>query len=138
MKRAILCLSLSGLIFSSCRKKNEAAPSMGGGEAAGAPGAALAAGQPKSAFVPPVAGPANSPAAVAQSELEKKLASGNPQLQLQVLDDLLQAWNMSQSAPPKDLEDFVKAKMLIRLPQPPPGKRFAIDQKLGRVVLVSQ
>jgi hypothetical protein len=85
-----------------------------------------------------VAGPANSPAAVAQSELEKKLASGNPQLQLQVLDDLLQAWNMSQGAPPKDLEDFVKAKMLLRLPQPPPGKRFAIDQKLGRVVLVSQ
>jgi hypothetical protein len=135
MNRAILCLSLAGLILASCKKNNEVALPTGGEDAAGAQGAA---GQPKSAFVPPVAGPANSPAAMAQSELEKKLASGNPQLQLQVLDDLLQAWNMSQSTPPKELEDFVKAKMLIRLPQPPPGKRFAIDQKLGRVVLISQ
>lgn len=135
MNRVVLCLSISGLLLSSCKKNSETLASPQSGEASGAPGAG---GQPRAAFVPPVAGPANSPAAVAQSELEKKLASGNPQLQLQVLDDLLQAWNMSQGAPPKDLEDFVKAKMLLRLPQPPPGKRFAIDQKLGRVVLVSQ
>lgn len=138
MKTVILCLSLTGILLTACKKKPDAAPQTGGGEVSGVPGSPGAAGQAKMAFVPPVAGPADSPAAVAQSELDKKLASGNPQIQLQVLDDLLQAWNMSQSSPPKDLEDFVKAKMLVRLPQPPPGKRFAIDQKLGRVVLVSR
>ncbi|NBV21157.1 MAG: hypothetical protein EBS05_04440 [Proteobacteria bacterium] len=79
--------------------------------------------------------PANSPAAIAQSELDKKLASGNPQLQLQVLDDLVQAWVMSKGSLPKDLEELVQAKMLNSVPAAPPGKRFVIDPKKGHVVL---
>lgn len=70
--------------------------------------------------------------------MDKKLASGNPQLQLQVLDELLQAWVMSQNSVPKDLEELVRAKMLSKLPTPPPGKRFAIDQKAAQVVLVNR
>jgi Fic family protein len=70
--------------------------------------------------------------------MDQKLASGNVQLQLQVLDELLQAWVMSQSTVPKDLEELVRAKMLAKLPTPPPGKKFAVDQKTARAVLVNQ
>lgn len=88
--------------------------------------------------MPAVAAPPNSPAAIAQSELDRKLASGDVRLQLQVLDELLQAWNMSQPNPPKSLEDFVQAGMLRKLPTPPAGKRFLIDPKTAHVVLANQ
>ena len=67
--------------------------------------------------------------------MDKKLASGNPQLQLQVLDDIVQAWVMSKGTLPKDLEELVKAKVLNSVPPAPPGKRFVIDAKKGHVVL---
>lgn len=70
--------------------------------------------------------------------MDQKLASGNVQLQLQVLDELVQAWVMSQNSIPKDLQALVGAKMLTKVPTPPPGKRFAVDQKTGRVVLLNQ
>ncbi len=70
--------------------------------------------------------------------MDQKLASGNVQLQLQVLDELVQAWVMSQNSIPKNLEALVQAKMLTKLPAPPAGKRFAVDQRTGRAVLVNQ
>lgn len=39
---------------------------------------------------------------------------------------------------PKDLNVLVSAKMVPRLPPLPPGKRFAIDEKNLRVILVNQ
>lgn len=82
--------------------------------------------------------PADAPVAKAQTELDRKLASGNPQIQVQVLDELLQAWAMSNPELPKDLEEFVRAGMLTKIPPPPPGKRFLIDRKKARVVLANQ
>ncbi len=67
--------------------------------------------------------------------MDQKLASGNPQLQLQVLDDLVQAWVMSKGSLPKDLDELVKAKMLNSVPAAPPGRRFVIDARKGHVVL---
>ena len=134
MKQALLCLCAVVLLVAGCRKKanpsSEAVPVTPG--AASDPASAPA---PKGTFTPAPALPANSPAAKAHSEMDKKLASGNPQLQLQVLDDIVQAWVMSKGTLPKDLEELVKAKVLNSVPPAPPGKRFVIDAKKGHVVL---
>ena len=132
MKLAIACCLLAAFLSVGCRKKITPADS----NPQATPSAAPAA--PKGEFTPPPAVPADSPSAKAHSEMDQKLTSGNVQFQLQVLDDLLQAWVMSQNSIPKNLEVLVQAKMLIKLPTPPPGKRFAVDQKTGRAVLVNQ
>ena len=132
MKIAIACCSLAVLLSVGCRKKST--PTDSNAEATTSAATAASKGE----FTPAPAVPAGSPAAKAHSEMDQKLASGNVQLQLQVLDDLLQAWVMSQNTIPKDLEVLVQSKMLVKLPSPPPGKRFAVDQKTGRAVLATQ
>ena len=136
-KSLYFALAASTLAFGGCRKR--------GGTAASSPGttdpnasSSSAPAAPKGEFTPAPAVPADSPAAKAHSEMDQKLASGNVQLQLQVLDELVQAWVMSQNAIPKNLEALVQAKMLATLPSPPAGKRVAVDQKTGRAVLVNQ
>lgn len=132
MKLTITCCLLAALLAVGCRKKTTPADPSTQATPSTAPAA------PKGEFTPAPAVPANSPAAKAHSEMDQKLASGNVQLQLQVLDELLQAWVMSQNSIPKDLQALVGAKMLTKVPTPPPGKRFAVDQKTGRVVLLNQ
>ncbi len=133
MKRTITCIAVVALVIVGCRKK---AATLDADPTASAPAAGSSApSAPKGTFTPAPALPANSPAAKAHSEMDQKLASGNPQLQLQVLDDLVQAWVMSKGSLPKDLDELVKAKMLNSVPPAPPGKRFVIDAKKGHVVL---
>lgn len=137
MKRALTCCLLTALLAVGCRKKPAATDSSA--TATGSdPSAASAPAAPKGEFTPAPAVPADSPAAKAHRELDQKLASGNVQQQVQVLDELLQAWVMAKGVIPKDLEELVKAKMLSKVPTAPPGKRFAVDQKTGRAVVVSQ
>ena len=134
-KSLYFALAASTLAFGGCRKR--------GGTAASSPATpdsqdpSSSAPAAKGNFTATPAVPANSPAAKAHSEMDQKLASGNVQLQLQVLDDVLQAWVMSQNTIPKDLGELVRAKMLSKLPIAPPGTRFAVDQKTGRAVLVN-
>lgn len=137
MKYALLCCLLAVIASSGCRKRTSAPAGGAPANAEGNSSAPPNAQTPKGAFVPALAVPPDSPAAKAQTELDRRLASGNPQLQVQVLDELLQAWTMSKNDLPKDLEEFVKAGMLTRLPTPPPGKRFVIDRKSGHVVLTN-
>ncbi len=136
-KSLCFALAASTLAFGGCRKR--------GGTAASSPAtpdaqdsSSSAPAAPKGNFTATPAVPANSPSAKAHSEMDQKLASGNVQLQLQVLDDVLQAWVMSQNTIPKDLGELVRAKMLSKLPVAPPGKRFAVDQKTGRAIMVNQ
>lgn len=137
MKYALVGCLLVVIISAGCRKRP--APPTSVSADPGTPSSAAPNAQtPKGAFVPALAVPPDSPAAIAQTELDRKLASGNPQLQVQVLDELLQAWVMSKNELPKDLEEFVRAGMLTRLPVPPPGKLFMIDRKSGHVVLANQ
>lgn len=136
MNRTLTCIAVAALVIVGCRKKAAtpdtdatASPPVAGSSAPPAP---------KGTFTPAPAMPADSSAAKAHSAMDQKLASGNPQLQLQVLDELVQAWVMSKGSTPKDLDELVKAKMLNSVPLAPPGKRFVIDQKKGRVVLGNQ
>lgn len=134
-----ISLALAVLLFGltvGCRKRST--PATGEGTGTTSTGGAGPGTSPAGGYVPAVAAPPNSPAAIAQSELDRKLASGDVRLQLQVLDELLQAWNMSQPNPPKSLEDFIQAGMLRKLPTPPAGKRFLIDPKTAHVVLANQ
>ncbi len=112
MKRAILILSIIALVLgTACRKKD-------------APGGKL---------------PPPSPAvAQAMNEMEQRLSSGDVQAQLQVLTQLLQAWVMSKNTFPEDVQEFVKAGTIAKLPTPPSGKKFAIDRQTIRVVLKDQ
>lgn len=137
MKLIIICCLLAALVSVSCRRKTPPADP-GTPAATSQPDGSPAPAAPKGEFTPAPAVPADSPAAKAHSEMDQKLASGNVQLQLQVLDELVQAWVMSQNSIPKDLQALVGAKMLTKVPTPPPGKRFAVDQKTGRVVLLNQ
>ena len=137
LKRSLWLAVAAFIVCVGCRKKP--APADPGAPAVGShPSANSVPAAPKGEFTPAPAVPADSPAAKAHSEIDQKLASGNVQLQLQVLDELLQAWVMSQNSIPKDLQALVGAKMLTKVPTPPPGKRFAVDQKTGRVVLLNQ
>ena len=137
MKLNIICCLLAALVSVGCRRKTPPADP-GTPAATSQPAGSPAPAAPKGEFTPAPAVPADSPAAKAHSEMDQKLASGNVQLQLQVLDELLQAWVMSQNSIPKDLQALVGAKMLTKVPTPPSGKRFAVDQKTGRVVLLNQ
>jgi hypothetical protein len=138
MKPLLIVCVLATVISVGCRKRAGSTSEGASGASPVASGEASAAQTPKGAFVPALAVPTDSSAAKAQTELDKKLGSGNPQLQVQVLDEILQAWAMSNPELPKDLEEFVRAGMLTKIPTPPPGKRFMIDRKTGRVVLANQ
>lgn len=116
MKRAILCLSVLTLLTSTaCRKKGADSGNTGVTQA-----------------------PPDSAAGKALSEMDQKLASGDVQAQLQVLNQLLQAWVMSKNSFPGRVEEFVKAKMIAKVPVPPAGKKFLIDTKAVQVVLADQ
>ena len=136
MKHLILWSLLAAALAVGCRKRSTGpAPDAGAGAPSQPSSGGATTPAPAGTFTPAPAVPADSPAAKAQKELDQKLASGNVQLQLQVLDDLVQSWVMSKGSLPKELEELVQAKMLTSLPTPPPGKRFVIDPKRGHVVL---
>ena len=87
---------------------------------------------------PPATPPPGSPAAKALNEMDQKLASGDVRAQLQVLSQLLQAWVMTRNGFPSEVQEFVQAKMIAKVPAPPAGKRFAIDRQSVQVVLADQ
>jgi hypothetical protein len=112
MKRTIFCLAVVALALpTACRKKENAG------------------------MVKP---PAGSEAAKALNAMDQKLASGDVQVQLQVLNQLLQAWVMSKNSFPDSVEDFAKAGTIAKVPAAPPGKKFAIDRQAIKVTLADQ
>ena len=76
--------------------------------------------------------------AEALSTIERQIATPNPEVYLKTLTDLLNGWVMSKNSFPTNVDEFVKAKMITRLPVPPPGKQLSIDRKAMRVVLVDR
>lgn len=79
----------------------------------------------------------NSPQAQAVSAMNRDLQSGNPQLVLARLNELLDAWEMSGKPRPNSPDDLVKGGMLTKAPVPPAGKRYAINPKSGRFELAA-
>lgn len=133
MNRRIVLLAVLGLSLTGCGDKPKPAEPL---RVAPPPRAATPEATPTGTE------PAPPPAAVSQaaaiSAIQNDVASSDPEVYLKRLTELLNAWVMSRNSFPANLDEFVKAKMIPKLPVPPPGKKLAIDQKGMRVVLADQ
>ena len=65
-------------------------------------------------------------------------AEKSPEASLELLNETLKDWLLRHPNFPKDLQEFVTARMLPRMPAAPPGKRFVMDVQQRRVVLADQ
>ena len=81
-----------------------------------------------------------APAVVFPPEVIRQVAEAekSPQASLELLNETLKNWVLRNNNYPKDLQEFVTAGMLPRLPIPPPGKRFVVDPEKRSVVLAAQ
>lgn len=69
--------------------------------------------------------------------MAKALAGSDAQTHLKMLNELLAVWEQTNAAQPFTApEDLVKAGLLSRLPNPPPGLKFAFNPKRHAVDLV--
>lgn len=82
--------------------------------------------------------PEGTPAAAAVKAMNEDLMSSDPQANLRILNQLVAGFTMSNNRLPVGLEELVKAKQISRVPPAPPGKKFVIDAKSNRVILVDQ
>lgn len=131
MKLALTCCLLAVLVSVGCRKKRPAATEVSVSEAAPATGVAgesaaagrSAGGAQVSQAVPTLKGVA----ANSDHPMARALAGNDPQAHLRVLNELLMVWDQSQGKPLTSPDDFVKAGILSRLPNAPPGMRFSFN-----------
>ena len=65
-------------------------------------------------------------------------AEKSPEATLALLNEALKDWLLRHPDYPKTVQEFVTARVLPKLPTPPPGKDFAIDRTSGAVVLVDK
>ena len=68
----------------------------------------------------------------------RKLISDNPEENLEVLNDALQAWIAAKGDLPEKIGDLVAEELLPMLPMAPQGKIFTIDRDAKTVVLVAK
>jgi hypothetical protein len=70
----------------------------------------------------------------------KRKAPARSEATLEDLNRALQVWSMTKPNPPQDVTDLTNSMGVRgkRLPQPPPGKKLAIDPVQHRVVWVDQ
>lgn len=69
--------------------------------------------------------------------MAKALGGGDAQEHLKMLNELLAVWEQASAAQPFTApEDLVKAGLLSRLPNPPPGMKFVFNPKQHAVELV--
>ena len=65
-------------------------------------------------------------------------AEKSPEATLALMNEALKDWLLRHPEYPKTVQEFVTARVLPKLPTPPPGKEFAIDRTHGVVVLVDK
>lgn len=69
--------------------------------------------------------------------MAKALAGSDAQAHLKMLNELLAVWEQTNAAQPFAApEDLIKAGLLSRLPNPPPGMKFAFNPKGHMIELV--
>jgi hypothetical protein len=57
---------------------------------------------------------------------------------LATLNSMVADFPLSYNRTPKDLDELVTLKLLPKVPEAPPGKKYAIDPKAQQVVLVAR
>ena len=70
--------------------------------------------------------------------IARKLISANPEENLEVLNEALEAWITQKGALPEKLSDMVNGELLPMLPMAPEGKAFIIDRAAKRIVLAAK
>ena len=91
---------------------------------------------PKVEPSPPKTEPAK-PELTPEEIKNRKLISDDPQENLEVLNQALDAWLATHEELPEKIADLVMGDHLPMLPMAPVGQRFEIDQITKRVVLVA-
>jgi hypothetical protein len=86
--------------------------------------------------VPPKTEPAK-PELTPEEIKARKLISDDPEENLEVLNQALDAWLAMHEELPEKIADLVMGDHLPMLPMAPMGQRFEIDQITKRVVLVA-
>ena len=92
-------------------------------------------GLPKVEPTPPETEPAK-PELTPEEIKARKLISDDPEENLEVLNQALDAWLATHEELPEKIADLVIGEHLPMLPMAPVGQRFEIDQITKRVVLV--
>ena len=91
---------------------------------------------PKVEPTPPKTEPA-TPELTPEEIKARKLISDDPEENLEVLNQALDAWLATHEELPEKIADLVMGDHLPMLPMAPMGQRFEIDQITKRVVLVA-
>jgi len=86
--------------------------------------------------VPPKVEPAK-PELTPEEIKNRKLISDDPEDNLEVLNQALDAWLATHEELPEKIADLVMGDHLPMLPMAPMGQRFEIDRIIKRVVLVA-
>jgi hypothetical protein len=92
-------------------------------------------GLPKIEPTPPKTEPAK-PELTPEEIKNRKLISDDPEDNLEVLNQALDAWLVAHEELPEKIADLVMGDHLPMLPMAPMGQRFEIDRIIKRVVLV--
>ena len=93
-------------------------------------------GLPKVEPTPPKTEPAK-PELTPEEIKARKLISDDPEENLEVLNQALDAWLATHEELPEKIADLVIGDHLPMLPMAPVGQRFEIDQITERIVLVA-
>jgi len=96
---------------------------------------------PASVKPAPAPAPAPAPVAPAASPVATVTAPAQPREQpmdLGSLDSILDNYGAQHDRVPKSLEEMVALKLIPRMPTPPPGKRYVIDQQKRRIRIVDR
>ena len=70
--------------------------------------------------------------------IARKLISSDPEENLEVLNEALEAWIAQKGGLPEKLSDMVNGELLPMLPMAPQGKAFIIDRDAKRIVLAAK
>jgi hypothetical protein len=64
--------------------------------------------------------------------------AAEPAVTLEDINQALNSWMQVHSHYPKDLQELADVKLIARLPAPPPGKKYVINQQAAKVELADQ
>jgi hypothetical protein len=123
-------LSITGLafgLFSGCHREPSPAPSA-------APTAARSVSvDVASESAPPPPAPAGAAAPV-EATTDEPTGS----VSLEQLNKAMKDYIVISPTPPDDLAELYRAKLIPRIPVPPPGKVYVVDKKKAQVTLVNK
>ena len=86
----------------------------------------------------PPTNPAEAATATAQSVVAPGSVGGNPTADLDALTQALRKYSIEHRSVPRTFAEMIAAGYVKNLPAAPPGKKFEIDPKTSRVILINQ